>query len=279
MNYLKLTIRISPFEEWFRDLLIASLGEAGFDSFVETENGFEGYVEESAFNLSETEKILCSSDKRFSVSYEVEKTENKNWNEEWEKNYFAPLLVAGRCLIRAPFHTEFPAAEIELVIEPNMAFGTGNHETTSMMMEFILQIEVQNKSVLDMGCGTGILAILAAKLGAKPVTAIDIDEWSFRGTLENATRNNVPFIKIRKGDASLLKSDKYDLIFANIQRNVIFNDLPKYTSVLNGKGMLLVSGFYSHDLDIIKNRASEEGLKFMKSAEKNNWVAALFSKD
>ncbi len=279
MNYLKVTFQIVPLEEWFRDLLIANLGETGFDSFVETDSGIEAYIVDSAFNKSEIEQILLLVDDRFYVSYSIEETEDKNWNEEWEKNYFSPLLVAGKCLVRAPFHTKFPAAEIEIIIEPNMAFGTGNHETTSLMMEFLLGEEVKNKSVLDMGCGTGILAILASILGAKPVTAIDIDEWSFRATNENAALNKITGINVFKGDSSLLKSGNYDLIFANIQRNVILNDLPAYESVLNKTGKLLVSGFYLHDLEIVKNRAFEVRLNLLKSVEKNNWVVCVFSKD
>jgi ribosomal protein L11 methyltransferase len=279
MNYLKVTFRITPAEEWFSDLLINDLADLGFDSFVEIPDGFEAYIPFIKYQRSAVEDIALLDDNRFTVSISEEETKDRNWNEEWEKNYFKPLLVAGRCLIRAPFHTEFPEAEIEIVIEPKMAFGTGNHETTSLMMEFILSTSVSGKSVLDMGSGTAILSILASKLGASSVTAIDTDEWAYHAGIENAAINGTDNIIVRQGDASLLESGNYDIILANIQRNIILNDLPAYNSVLKNNGIIFLSGFYTRDLELITDKANSLGLRFIRSAEKNNWVAAIFLKE
>ncbi len=164
-------------------------------------------------------------EKNFSLKSTRETIESKNWNEEWEKNYFKPLVIAGKCVVRAPFQPNFQKRKYEIIIEPNMAFGTGNHETTSMMLEYILNEDLNNKTVLDMGCGTGILSIMASMKGAKKITAIDIDEWSFKGTQENAALNNIKNIDVKHGDASLLGDETYDFIFANIHKNVLIADI------------------------------------------------------
>lgn len=278
MTYLKLAVKITPFEEWLRDVLTAQLTETGFESFVETDDGFEGFIPETDFNEEEVSNLLQSFEENYTFAIQKELIEEKNWNEEWEKNYFKPLVISGECLVRAPFHKDYPQCNYEIVIEPNMAFGTGNHETTSLMMEAILKENPAGKKVLDMGCGTGILGILASMKGAKEITAIDIDEWSVKGTYENAALNNIKNLNVKKGDASLLGHQKYDLIFANIHKNVLMEDLPAYSKSLNKNGKLFISGFYTEDIPDLKNKAEQVGLKEAGFTTKNNWVVSVFKK-
>lgn len=278
MNYLKLAVTITPFEEWLRDVLTAQLSETGFESFVETDDGFEGFIPEKDFNEKEVSNLLKTFDENHTFEVQKELIEEKNWNEEWEKNYFKPLVIADKCLVRAPFHKDYPKLEYEIVIEPNMAFGTGNHETTSMMLEAILENDMQNKSVLDMGCGTGILGILSSMKGARKITAIDIDEWSFKGAGENAQINHIQNMEVKLGDASLLGDEKYDIIFANIHKNVLINDLPVYVRCLNKSGLLFMSGFYLEDIPDLKTKAEQVGLKETGFKSKNNWAVAVFEK-
>ncbi|MBT3384349.1 MAG: 50S ribosomal protein L11 methyltransferase [Prolixibacteraceae bacterium] len=278
MDYYKITINFIPFEKWLSDVLISQLGEIGFESFVETETGFEAFVPVHQFNEESLNLILNTFEQNFKFSIEKEIIKSQNWNEVWEKNYFKPLVISGECVIRAPFHTDFPKAKYEIIIEPNMAFGTGNHETTSMMVETILEENLENKNVLDMGCGTGILGFLASMKGAKKITAIDIDEWSFKGTLENSALNKIDNIEVKMGDASLLGNEKYDVIFANIHKNVLLNDMQTYFNVLQPNGILIMSGFYSEDIPDIKLTANNLGLKDKGIKTKNNWVATTFSK-
>lgn len=278
MDHIKITIQITPFAEWLRDVISAELGDAGFESFVETENGLEAYIQEKMFDDSSLSLVLRSFEEDFTFSVAKEKIESKNWNEEWEKNYFKPLVIKNECVIRAPVHTEFPKAKYEIVIEPNMAFGTGNHETTSMMIEHILENDMTRKKVLDMGCGTGILGILASMKGAKTITSIDIDEWSFNGTKENSFLNQIKNINVKKGDASLLGNKKYDVIFANIQRNVLLADMPVYAKCLNKNGKIFLSGYYENDMNDIKSAAENQGLKDAGFKIKNSWVAHGFVK-
>jgi len=278
MNYLKLAVNIAPFEEWLRDVLTARLTEIGFESFVETDDGFEGFIPEKDFNEKEVFNLLKTFEENYTFTIQTELIEEKNWNEEWEKNYFKPLVVAGKCVVRAPFHKEYPVLDYEIVIEPNMAFGTGNHETTSMMLETILENDMQDKSVLDMGCGTGILGILASMRGARKITAIDIDEWSFKGASENAQINHIKNMEVKLGDTSLLGDEKYDIIFANIHKNVLLNDLPAYSKNLNKNGLLFMSGFYVNDIPDLKNKAEQMGLKEIGFKSKNNWAVSEFKK-
>lgn len=277
MNYQKVKIKITPFQEWLRDVLSAQLAEIGFDSFIETEDGLEAFVPESLYDESNMLAILDNYSDNFEFETEAELIPEQNWNEVWEKNYFQPLLI-GDCLIRAPFHSDYPSAKYEIVIEPNMAFGTGNHETTSSIIEQILITDLADKKVLDMGCGTGILAILASMKGAREITAIDIDKWAYEATVENAQINNCPNIKAFQGDASLLGNESFDVIFANIHKNVLLNDMPAYCQVLKPGGNLIMSGFYQHDIPDIKEKAEQLGLKDAGYVEKNKWVAYSFTK-
>ncbi len=278
MDYKKTSIKVIPFAEWACDVLTAGLGEAGYESFLGTDTGLEAFIPENQFDENSVEAALEALGGGFSFEVKHERIEDRNWNEEWEKNYFKPLVVANECVVRAPFHTEYPKAKYEIVIEPNMAFGTGNHETTSMMLEYILENDFGNKTVLDMGCGTGILAILASMKGAGAITAIDIDEWSFNGTKENAVLNNIQNIEVKLGDASLLGDKKYDFVFANIQRNVLLADLPVYSKCMEKNGKIFLSGFYKEDIPAIKRCAEVCGLQDSGCKQKNNWVAYAYTK-
>lgn len=276
MNYIKVSIQITPFADWLRDILASELADTGFESFAETDSGIEAFVPENLFDEAVVKETLKPYKGEFSFTVSNEIIKSKNWNAEWEKNYFKPLLVNDECLIRAPFHTEYPKARYEIIIEPNMAFGTGNHETTSMMIEHILENDMTGKKVMDMGCGTGILGILASMKGAKKVTAIDIDEWSYNGTMENAQLNKIENIEVKLGDSSLLGNEKYDFIFANIQRNVLLADIPVYSKCLHKNGKIFLSGYYENDMNVIKTAAENNGLKDAGFKMKNNWVAHSF---
>ncbi len=278
MDYYKVEIKITPFEEWLRDVLASQLAEAGYESFMETEGGIDAFVPAPQFNESELEFVLSVFEDDFSFSVHKELIKSRNWNEEWEKNYFEPLVINNECVIRAPFHKAYPKAKYEIVIEPNMAFGTGNHETTSMMVETILELDLNKKSVLDMGCGTGILGILASMKGAASVLAIDIDDWSFTGATANAEVNKISNMKVKLGDASLLGSESFDVILANIHKNVLLKDMPAYEKVMLPGGILVMSGFYNEDLRDITEKAIAIGLKPAGFKTKNNWVAAGFRK-
>lgn len=276
MIYTKISLKLTPDSEENREILVAVLSDLTFESFDETEDRVLGYVPGESFNMEEMYEITSSLP--FSVETDLEMIPDQNWNEVWEKNYFKPLLIGGRCLVRAPFHTEYEPAEFELVIEPKMAFGTGNHETTTLMAEQILDMDIKDKTVLDMGCGTGILGMLASLKGAKNITAIDIDKWSYESTMENARLNNIDNLEAKLGDASLLGEETYEIIFANIHKNVIVNNLPVYEKVLQSGGKLYLSGFYTHDMDDVKAKAESVGLMETGFSEKNNWVVYSFGK-
>jgi ribosomal protein L11 methyltransferase len=203
----------------------------------------------------------------------------KNWNEEWEKNYFKPINVDNKCIIHSTFHTDYPEAEYEIIIDPKMAFGTGHHATTSQMVSGTLGMDLKGKSVLDMGCGTGVLAMLASMKGAEPILAIDIDSWSYDNTLENMSINNIDNIEVKCGDASLLTEGEFDVILANINRNILLNDMPTYVARLNKGGELLMSGFYSEDLHLIQNKAKELGLTYAYHKVKDDWTVVNFYKE
>jgi len=276
MIYTQISFKLNPDTTENREILVAMLAELPFESFDETDEQMMGYIPGETVNLDEIGEITAFLP--FTVELSSEVIPDKNWNEVWEKNYFKPLLIGGRCLVRAPFHTEYEPAEFELVIEPKMAFGTGNHETTTLVAEQILNMDLAGKSVLDMGCGTGILGMLASMKGARSVVAIDIDSWSYESTVENAKLNNINNLEARHGDASLLGDESFEIIFANIHKNVIVGDLPVYESVLQSGGNIYLSGFYTHDMPDVKAKAESLGLVETGFQEKNNWVVYGFRK-
>jgi ribosomal protein L11 methyltransferase len=276
MEYIKLNCWIEPDNEIHREILIAELGNLGFESFSETDEVLEAFIPSVQFSEDLFKDDSFITHQSFIFKYTIEKIPDQNWNELWEKNYFKPLLINNQCLIRAPFHTNCPIVKYEIVIEPKMAFGTGNHETTFLMLSEILDSNPTGKKVLDMGCGTGILGILASMMGAASITSIDIDEWAYNNTKENAIYNNIFNLEVKLGGAELLTGEKYDLILANIQRNILLNDLHHYCSALANRGALIMSGFYLEDLPVIQKEANNLGLKFTGHIEKNNWIAAKF---
>lgn len=273
--YISYTFKIHP-KEPATDILVAELGEVGFESFVETEDGMIAYIQQTDWNENVLDDIFILDSGEFSISYEMEVIEQTNWNSEWEKN-FNPIQVDDLVSIRAPFH-ENPDLKYDIVIEPKMSFGTGHHETTHMMVQHLLELDLTNKKTLDMGCGTGILAIFAEMKGAKPIDAIDIDNWCYQNSIENVERNNCSNISVFEGEASLLVNKKYDVIIANINRNILLNDMHTYMNCLNENGTLLLSGFYKEDITIIDAEVSKYNCKLDKTIERNNWVALKYQK-
>ena len=271
--YISYTFIINP-KEPATEILIAELGFAGFESFIENENGVIAYIQHEDWNEHMLDEINILRSDEFSITYEKDVIEQSNWNKEWEKN-FNPIQVDGQVSIRAPFHDN-PNLRYDIIIEPKMSFGTGHHETTHMMIQHLMDLDLDNKKVLDMGCGTGILAIFAEMKGAKQIDAIDIDSWCYENSIENCDRNNCSHINVFEGDASLLKNKKYDLIIANINRNILLNDIQIYSSCLNDKGVLLLSGFYKEDIPIIDAETSKYKLLLEKTIERNNWAALKY---
>ncbi|WP_100615998.1 50S ribosomal protein L11 methyltransferase [Confluentibacter citreus] len=271
--YIGYEFKVKPLEPGV-EILIAELGYAGFESFVETDEGVSAYIQKDEWNDAILEDIQILKSPEFEISYSFNEIEQVNWNAEWEKN-FNPIIVDGECSVRAPFH-EKPKTKYDIIIEPKMSFGTGHHETTHMMIQHILKTDLQNKSVLDMGCGTGVLAILAEMKGAKPIDAVDYDNWCYLNSLENVERNNRKHITVIEGDASVLKGKNYDVIIANINRNILLNDMGAYVSSLNKNGILFLSGFYNDDIPTIQAECEKYKLKFEEKLERNNWVSLKF---
>ncbi len=274
MDYIEYRFKVEPREPG-AEILLAELGEAGFESFVETDYGLMAYIQKAQWKEDILKEVGILKSAEFNVTYTHSLIEQVNWNSEWEKN-FDPIEVEGVCTIRAPFHPR-KDFEYDIVIEPKMSFGTGHHETTFMMLQFILENDFRGKKVLDMGCGTAVLAILAEKRGASEIDAIDNDEWCFENSLENIQRNRCGNISVYLGDASLLKGNKYDVIIANINRNILLDDMEAYSKSLNRGGELYLSGFYKQDLPIIKKSCNNLGLDFVGNKENNKWIAAKFS--
>lgn len=273
--YIEYQFEINPLKPG-SEILIAELGLAGFESFVETEKGVTAYIQNKDWNPKILDNIYCLNSQEFKITHSFKKIEQVNWNSEWEKN-FNPIQVENKVYVRAPFHQpeNYP---YEIVIEPKMSFGTGHHETTFMMVQHLLNIDLKDKNVLDMGCGTGILAILAEKLGAKTVEAIDNDNWCYVNSIENIHRNQCEKIAVFEGDASLLVHKNYDVIIANINRNILLNDMESYVKSLAKDGILLLSGFYKNDIPIIQKSVEKLGLKLVNTISKNKWVALQYVK-
>ncbi len=273
--YIEYDFRISP-KDPATEILIAELGNVGFESFVENETGMLAYIQKNDWFENILEDIFILNSDEFEIEYHFYEVAQTNWNEEWEKN-FEPIQVDDLVSIRAPFH-ENPNLKYDIIIEPKMSFGTGHHETTHMMIQHLLKLDLENKKVLDMGCGTGILAIFAEIKGAKPIDAIDIDEWCYTNSIENIERNYCSHITVYQGDASLLMDKKYDVIIANINRNILLADMKTYSSCLDKNGILLLSGFYEEDLPLIDEEATKHQLKIQHTIKRNNWLSAHYKK-
>ena len=273
--YIEYNFTVQP-KEPAVEILIAELGAVGFESFVENEDGVTAYIQKNDWSSGILNDVFVLKSEEFSIRFLKKEVAQTNWNAEWEKN-FSPIQVDDMVSIRAPFH-ETPNLKYDIVIEPKMSFGTGHHETTHMMVQHLLKLDLEHKKVLDMGCGTGILAIFAEMKGAKPVDAIDIDNWCYENSKENVVRNGCRSISVYEGDVSLLPGRSYDIIIANINRNILLKDIKIYTSCLNQEGVLLLSGFYKEDIPVIEAEVSRYHLTQIEVIEKNNWVAVKYVK-
>lgn len=280
MNYIEVNFRIKALDtaeinaEMAREILVAELGALNFESFVNTEGGLQAYVQEEDFNEEEVKDLYILDNPDFSIEMEHQLIEQQNWNAEWESNFQA-IEVDNKCIVRASFH-EKKDIEYDIVIEPKMSFGTGHHETTHQMIAQLLEMNVQDKRVLDMGCGTGILAILACMKGAKSICAIDIDEWAYENTIENVKKNDCAQIIIKQGGAELLRNSSYDVILANINRNILLNDMEAYAKTMSSGSQIAFSGFYTSDIPLIDEKARSLGMRLLRQSEKNNWVALVY---
>lgn len=270
MKYTEVTIHIAQVDP-FRDVVVYELGEGAYDSFVDTPDGVKAYVPTEQYDEAWLKAVLddCGCECRF----EAEQMPDKNWNEEWEKGHKSVMVEgAKKVYVRAPFHPHLEA-DYEIVIEPKMSFGTAHHATTYMMLSYLSELPMEGKRVLDMGCGTAVLAILAKMEGAAEVVGIDVDEWAYRNALENAERNGVE-IDCRLGDAMSLKEcGMFDLVIANINRNILLNDMDKYVQAMNGGATILFSGFYEADIPMLEARGAELGLSLAEKRVREGWAA------
>lgn len=261
----------------FSEILMAEVAEAGFDTFVETEKGFEAYVEGNQFEQSQLDHIQDKYKQVNPLLFFRDRIEKKNWNEEWEKNV-EPIIVDDKCLIRAAFHKIEKKYPYEIIITPKMSFGTGHHQTTHLMISRQMKMDHQNRRVMDAGCGTAILAIMAYQLGAKEVEAFDIDEWSVENGQENVENNQCKNIHIQLGKISEVKLEgKFDIILANINKNILLTEMKTYASYLHSGGQLLLSGFYTRDIDDLKTEAAKYQLKELARDERETWACLLLS--
>lgn len=275
MSYTRIVVRCDPS---FGEILIAELGQAGFDAFIETPEGFDGYAEENNFDGNGVESIRNKYAGTYDFSFTFERVEKKNWNEEWEKNY-EPVIVGNQCIIRADFHQPKETYPYEIIITPKMSFGTGHHQTTYLMVLAQLELDHTRKSVMDAGSGTAVLSILASKLGAAHVYAFDIDEWSVLNGKENIEVNACHNITIHPGTIREQRFENaFDIILANINKNILLADMEALRDHLLRGGNMLISGFYSHDAPEILDRCAKLDLRLIRTYEKDNWVALLLSR-
>ncbi len=270
MNYLQVKIELEACSEAKQEMAIALLSSSRYEAFEETRRGLIAYVKEALFDEVELKELLQSE--FLKGSYQYEKMPDKDWNEEWESNY-KPVFIGDEVLIKSSFHQDLPPRKYEILIDPRMSFGTGHHETTSLMMQKILKLDVAEKNVLDMGTGTGVLGILCEMRGAKSVVGIDIDKWAYENAQENLKLNQMTKMEVFLGSVPLLKNEtKYDLILANINRNVLLDGMESYAQNLRKEGILLLSGFYEKDIPILEEKATQFHLKVQEVTTENNWV-------
>ncbi|MFD2599746.1 50S ribosomal protein L11 methyltransferase [Sphingobacterium corticis] len=278
MKYTSVAFSSATIEAWQKDLLIAALGDIGYDTFEDNDNGFVAYIPSANLDIPALETVLVQETEGYDIEYDVQEVEEQNWNVLWESN-FQPITVDNRLHVRATFHAPQPQYEYEIIIDPKMSFGTGHHQTTAMMLSYVLQNDFAEKEVLDMGCGTGILAIAASKCGAKTILAVDYDEICVESVKENVLLNDVKNVETELGSIDKIDGKSFDIILANISRNILVDHLEAYSQVLSGNGCLYLSGFYEgEDLDIIKQKAQSNGLVFSNHHVLDRWCAAKFLK-
>jgi len=279
MEYKKVTFSFSAIQDYQQDLLIAELADIGFDTFEDTTDGFDAFIVAATFNETSLNEVLMNLGDELQYTFQISDIEPENWNEEWEKN-FSPLIINEDCYVRATFHEHQPQYEYEIVIDPKMAFGTGHHQTTTMMMLYILETDVKDKVILDMGAGTGILGILAAKRGAKSIVAIDNDDVCYLSAIENAALNNIENLISLCGSKEAIPNTEFDIILANINRNILLDQIADYAAVLKVEGTIFFSGFYEEpDLQMIKGHCGKFGLNYVDHKKNKDWVAAKFVKN
>jgi len=279
VNYTQVTFRIYNSETFATDLLVHCLGDIGFDSFEETTQGIIGYSPALPFDEKAMNTAIEELPIKLNYNYRIAQIPDQNWNKTWEDNYFEPIEIDNRCIIHSSHKLASKKVTYDIVINPKQAFGTGTHETTRMLLTYLLENDITDKQVLDMGCGTGVLAIMASLRGAKHIEAIDIDSWAQENTEENIHLNNRTNIDVQLGDANLLQNQSFDMILANINRNILVRDMQAYVRTLAPKGQLLMSGFYKQDFDIIKQKAKSLGLKQLSYTENNDWAMGCFEKE
>lgn len=279
-DYMQVRLDVKPCSEVATDVLAAMLGEIGYESFVPDGEGVTAFVPQGKYDEGQLKSILNRFPlEEVSVEWQVTFVPGQDWNEEWEKNYFKPIVVGDECVIHSTFHKDVPQARYDVLIDPKMAFGTGHHETTTLMLQAILSTDFTGRSVLDMGCGTAVLAILAGMKGASPVVAVDIDEFATENAQENVRLNRVPDIEIRLGGVEVLKQETFDFIFANINRNILLADMHAYVDRMTSGSRLFMSGFYVEDIPAIQAEAERLGLRMAGHAEKNRWARVECVKD
>lgn len=274
MNYIEIDFNVSPTQPW-TDILVSELAEIGFDSFVEHDNGTKAYIPKKEWNEESLKAVETLNTSDVTISYTTAEIEGQNWNENWESQ-FEPIEINDQCRIKAPFHN-IGNEPYDIVISPEMAFGTGHHETTFLMSQVLFKLDLKNKSILDMGCGTGVLAILTEKLGALNVMAIDIDEYAYNNTVLNLSLNQTERIQVKQGGAEKIDT-MFDVILANINKNILLQDIATYAKALKQKGLLLLSGFFKTDEQDLISAGEKVGLQFVISEHKNNWAMVQLKK-
>jgi len=277
MNYIEIQFTLTPNKSEHQETLTAILEDAGFESFMEIDYGISAFIPEKQYSHSKLNEVI-SGINTFKLKYSEVKIEDQNWNEIWEQNYFKPIIIGGKLLIRASFHHEFPTAEQEIIIDPKTAFGTGYHGTTYMLLEEILTLDLRNKRILDMGTGTGILAILSKKKGSAFTLAVDNDEKSVTSTLENISLNDTSEIIVKEGTTAILTDEIFDVIYENIWKTIVIDDLPILHRHLVSGGILLTSGFYEHDVPEVRQAAEKQGFSFENLRLKDGWAVVTFRK-
>lgn len=278
MDYIELKVKVDPSNQEANEIIIAQLAEFEFESFTENDGGLSAFIKATEYTI-EIEKKLKNLiiPEGTSISFEIDRIKGQNWNAQWESN-FEPIIVNNRCQVRASFHKSRPDLEYDIIIDPKMAFGTGHHQTTYLMIEAILNEDITDKTVLDMGCGTGVLAILSEMKGAKALTAIDNDDWAYQNTLENVQVNHCKRIATFCGDVKLIEGKLYDIILANINLNILLADIQHHEKSLLPFGRLMLSGILKSDIEVIKQKAKEHGLTHLNTSTRDDWAMISFQK-
>ncbi len=279
-DYFHVRFTLRPCTETECDVLAALLCDVGFESFLPDEKGVSAYIKKEAYNAAAVEEALCSYPFSATIDFSAELIEGQDWNKEWERNYFQPIVFENKCVVHSSFHHDYPRARYDIVIDPKMAFGTGHHETTNMMISRILSAKMEGKSVLDMGTGTGILAILSAMCGAAKVVGVEIDPVAYENAVENVRLNNVGGVALRLGGAETeSETAGFDFVVAYINRNSILGDLPSYAKALKPGGTMLLSGFYVDDVPMIEAAAQPCGLALQSVIEQKRWANVRLLKE